>query len=380
MCFAAATTVLYFRPLPPATVSISTPRAYVGTAPTISWPNGQAAFSASGFDFLASNQADASVSTASIAKIITALCVLEKKPLAKGDLGPTLTMTSEDAQRYQTEVARDGTAFEVKAGDTLSEYEALEAILLPSANNIADSTAIWAFGSLDSYRSFAQAYVLEHGMTHTTIGPDASGFDASTKSTPSDLVALAKLALKNPVVMEIAGKSTAVIGDGVQIQNHNALLGSSGVTGLKTGRNDENSGALLFTATVGKGVQAVEVAGVVANAGSLTGSFTATAALLKAMANDFPTTNVAVKDNSVGTLRTAWGSTASVVALDTLSLQHWSGTTVYTYQDLQQVSGTKKETIGTLTAKADGRKKSVEIGVAAPASAPSLLWRITHIR
>lgn len=380
LCATAVPTTLYFRPLPAATITVTTPKEFKVAEPSIKWPTGQAAISASGFDFLAANQPDAEISTASIAKIITALCILEKKPLAKGESGPLLTMTDQDVLRYQTEVGRDGTAFAVKAGDTLSEYEALEAILLPSANNIADSTAVWAFGSLEAYRTYAQAYVVANGMTHTTIGPDASGFDASTKSTPSDLVKLAKLALKNPVIMDITGKPTAVIGDGVQINNHNALVGSNGVTGLKTGRNDDNSGALLFTANIGQGAQTVEVAGIVANAGSLGGSFTATTELLKSIANDFPVATIATTDSSVGEVRTAWGSTTALVAFDNLSLQHWSGSTVYTYHDLKEVSGTRKETVGTLTAKADGQKKSVEVGIRTPTAQPSLLWRITHIR
>lgn len=380
LCLVAAPTTLYFRPLPPATITVTTPKEFSAVAPSVKWPNGQAAFSADGFDFLAANQPDATVSTASIAKIITALCILEKKPLAKGESGPLLTMTGDDVQRYQTEVARDGTTFAVKAGDTLSEYEALEAILLPSANNIADSTAIWAFGSLDAYKAYAQAYVATNGMLHTTIGPDASGFDASTKSTPSDLVKLAKLARKNPVVMDIVAKPTAVIGDGVQIDNHNVLVGKGGVTGLKTGRNDENSGALLFTATVGSKPNVVEVAGLVANAGSLSGAFTATTDLIASITDDFPMTMIASKNSVVGTVRTAWGSTGNVVALDNLALQHWSGSTVYAYHDVQNVSGVKKETVGTLTAKSDGNKASVELGIVTPAKNPSILWRITHIR
>jgi D-alanyl-D-alanine carboxypeptidase (penicillin-binding protein 5/6) len=326
------------------------------------------------------NQPDTKVSTASIAKVITALCILEKKPLAEGESGPTLTMTSADVQRYQTEVARDGTAFAVSEGDVLTEYETLEAILLPSANNIADSAAIWTFGSIDAYRTYAQAFVIANGMTATTIGPDASGYDASTTSTPGDLVKLAKIALKNPVVMEIVGKPTAVIAGGTQIFNHNALVGKGGITGLKTGRNDDNSGALLFTAKLGEGASAVSVAGVVANAGSLSGALSGTTLLVSSLGDEFPTTVVASRNERVGTLRTAWGATTDIVALDDLSLQHWSGSTLYTYHETHSVPGTQSETVGTLNVKSDGRKATVKIGIQSPASGPSVLWRITHIR
>jgi D-alanyl-D-alanine carboxypeptidase (penicillin-binding protein 5/6) len=376
----AAPTVTYFRPLPPATVTVATKKELPGSSPSISWPSGHVAFSAEGYDFLAGSETNVKVSTASIAKVITVLCVLEKKPLNVGETGPTITMTAEDVQRYETEVARDGTAFAVAAGDTLTEYEMLEAILLPSANNIADTAAIWAFGSLDAYRTYAQAFVEEHGMTATVVGPDASGYDPSTTSTPSDLIKLAKLALKNPVVMNITGKSSAIIGDGVEIYNHNVLTGKNGVTGLKTGRNDENSGGLLFTANVGSGTDVVHVAGIVIDAGSLSAALSGTANLLTSLQDEFPMTIVAAKGVSVGTLRTAWGSETPVVAKNTLQIQHWSGSTVYTYSSLTPASGTQRETVGTLYAQGDGRKSSAILEVAQPAAGPSLWWRITHFR
>jgi len=373
-------TVLYFRPLPPASITITLPKSVKPTSSDISWPSGQAAFSAEGFDFLESNQADSKISTASIAKVITALCVLERKPLKLGEAGPTLTMGSEDVQRYQLELARDGTTFAVAEGDKLTEYEILQAILLPSANNIADSAAIWAFGSLNDYRAFAQNYVQSHNMTATTIGPDASGYDPSTTSTPSDLVKLAKIALKNSVIMEITGKPTATIGNDKVINNHNIMVGKDGITGLKTGRNDENSGGLLFTANVGEGSHTVKVAGIVTNAGSLSAALVGTAQLVVSLQKDFPVSVVAAKNSSVGSLHTAWGTTTSIVALNDVALQHWAGSAIYEYHDIRAVSGTRQETIGTIYAKADGRKSSAAIGVATPAAAPTIFWRITHIR
>lgn len=376
----AALGTLYFRPLPAATISISTPQQFTAAKPNISWPAGQAAFGAAGYDLLETNTSNSAVSTASIAKVITALCILEKKPIMRGEQGPLLTMGADDVARYRAEVARDGTTFAVNEGDQLSEYEALEAILLPSANNIADTAAIWAFGSLESYRSYAQAFVYRNGMSNTTIGPDASGYDPSTTSTPADLIKLAKLSLKNSVLMEIAGKQSAVIGDGVQINNHNLLAGKNGVTGLKTGRNDENSGALLFTATVGKGEQAVNLTGIVINAGTLSRALSGTSELIDSLSDEFPKSIIAKSGAVVGTARTAWGSTADIVAEKDLTIQHWAGSPVYSYHDIGTISGTKKEVVGTLYAKANGKQTAVKISIRHPATSPSILWRLTHLR
>jgi D-alanyl-D-alanine carboxypeptidase (penicillin-binding protein 5/6) len=43
----------------------------------------------------------------------------------------------------------------VQLGEELSEYQALQALLLPSANNIAETLARWAFGSIDAYNAYA---------------------------------------------------------------------------------------------------------------------------------------------------------------------------------------------------------------------------------
>lgn len=378
--FAGALTILYLRPLPPATIAISLPTEIAGISPTVTPPEGYYALSAEGFDFLYGQRVDDTVSTASIAKVITVLCILEKKPLRAGEAGPSIVISSDDARRYTEEIARDGTAFAVSEGETYSEYEMLEAILLPSANNIADSMAVWAFGNMENYRSYAQNYVRQQGMLSTVIGPDASGYDPATTSTPKDLVKLAEAALKNPVLMEIAGKREALIKGTTLIKNHNAIVGQNGVTGLKTGRNDVNSGTLLFTAKIGEGTETVNVAGVVANAGTLTGALSDSSILLESLQDDFPLTTILHKNAEAGMLRTAWGSTAKVVASDELSIRRWAGSKIYTYSVLKKSDGTHEENVGTVYAKSDGRKASVRLKLSTPLTGPSILWRLTHIR
>ncbi|WP_430334703.1 D-alanyl-D-alanine carboxypeptidase family protein [Rhodococcus sp. ACT016] len=189
--------------------------------------------------------------TASTAKVIAALTVLERMPLARGEDGPTLTMTEVDADRYREYAARGGSAVALGAGQEFTEYEMLVGMLLPSANNLADTLAVWAFGSLDDYRTAANALVRSLGMTSTTVGTDASGFSPTTKSTARDLTVLAAAALRNPVVAEIVAREEAVLpGVGV-VRNTNWLLGRPGVVGLKTGTTDEAGGVFLFAAKVG---------------------------------------------------------------------------------------------------------------------------------
>lgn len=206
--------------------------------------------------------------TASTAKVITALTVLEKFPLTPGAAGPKLVLDAADVQRHQDYAGRGGSSLAVYEGMRLTQYEMLQAMLLPSANNIADSLAVWAFGSMDAYAAAATSYVRSLGMVSTTIGPDASGFSPETKSTPADLALLARAAMKAPVVAEIVAQPAATIPGYGPVQNTNTLLGDSGVVGLKTGTSPAAGGVFLFAATVPIRGQQTMLVGAIMGAGS----------------------------------------------------------------------------------------------------------------
>src|SRR6266496_310492 len=175
---------------------------------------------------------------ASIAKLITALAILDKHPLKSfDDTGPSIPITEADEQLYRDYVAKNGTVVLVKAGVPLSERDALEAMLLPSANNVADTTAIWAFGSLKNYRSYASDWLRHHGLKETTIGIDASGLDPSTKSTASDLVRIGEMVLKDSIIARIVSLHSAYIPFAGPIPNYNAMVTKYNYTGLKPGES-----------------------------------------------------------------------------------------------------------------------------------------------
>ncbi len=155
-----------------------------GTALQPAWPDyGQAAIALGDGPVLASRGTQKPAATASTAKLITVLVILQKRPLKSGQDGPTITITAADVRNYERYVSVEGSVVPVSVGQQLTERDALEAILLPSANNIADTLAIWAFGSIDAYRSAATAWVKQHGLAHTRIGSDASGYAPDTVST-----------------------------------------------------------------------------------------------------------------------------------------------------------------------------------------------------
>lgn len=219
---------------------------------TPSWPNtpAAAAVGVKGAGVLAQTGDTKQRPIASIAKLITALAVLEKRPLKPGEAGPNINITEHDEKLYRDYVAKNGTVVLVKAGVPISERDALEAMLLPSANNVADTTAIWAFGSLKKYREFANNMLKKYSLRDTIVGSDASGLNPSTKSTASDLIGLGEIALNNPTIAEIAKLPAAYIPFAGDIPNYNGMVTKYGYSGLKPGESIEAGNTLLYSTDV----------------------------------------------------------------------------------------------------------------------------------
>ncbi len=371
---------LYFRPLPVGVVELHMPKAPAQTQPTIDWPErGQASIGAVGYDVNMSSTAPHSVSTASMAKVITVLTVLSKKPLRPGQTGPTITMTNDDVRRYQTQLAQNGSHLAVSEGETFTEYQMLEAILLPSANNMADSLAVWAFGSLEAYQKQAQAYVNEHGLKNTHIGPDASGFDPSTTSTTADLTQLGKLALENPVVMKVAGTKSVTFETAGEVSNTNRLLGGV-LTGLKTGMNDGNSGGFIFTSTIPLATKKVYVTGAIVNAAGSSDAVSEAAKLATSMQDEFEVVTYAGKGQIVGTFKTPWGAETDVLAAQTVAVTRWRANAVWHYEKLSETDGTTSQSVGSVSVKTNGDSAKSDLVLANPVAKPSAIWRLTHLR
>ena len=89
--------------------------------------------------------------TASVAKIMTAYIILKDHPLKFDENGPTLTITNNDVQEYLADKKNGQSVVKVKAGEKLNERQMLEALLLPSANNIATILARWDLGSVRNF-------------------------------------------------------------------------------------------------------------------------------------------------------------------------------------------------------------------------------------
>jgi len=377
VCLLALGTINFCRPLPTpiATLTLATPAA--STAPDLAWPGGgQAAVAAAGYGLLGTSGDSRPLATASIAKVITALCVLQKQPLTLGATGPSYTVSAADVARYETQVTQGGSLLPVEQGEKLTEYQALEALMLPSANNIADSLAAWVFGGHSNYAAYATSFLQQHGLDNTHIGVDASGYDSSTTSTASDLTNLGLLAQRNPVLMEIAGKTEATLPIVGTVTNYDTILGQNGITGLKTGNNDVDTGAFLFTATAHIGGQTIPLTGSVMGAPDLASALSDSSQLAGSLGRGFESVTVVSAGQSVGNEQTAWGARVPITAASDLQLVRWKGTPLSLKHQLNQ--GVRSGVIGELKASAGQPEAHTKLQLARPLPAPSFWWRLTR--
>lgn len=238
----------YLRPIPSFTPKLSGLKVPAAESVQLPFPSyGQAAVAEDSFGLLASSGQQTPAPMASTAKIVTALAVLKKQPLEPDQTGPILTLTDNDVAIYNNYKAQDGSVAEVQAGEQISEYQALEAMLIPSANNMADTLAIWAFGSLDNYSTYANQMLKDMGAGNTKV-VGASGFMSGSVSTAEDLVKLGQALMKNPVLAQIVNQRSVALPVAGEVTNYNWLLGGDGVVGIKTGNTDEAGGCFLWAA------------------------------------------------------------------------------------------------------------------------------------
>lgn len=237
--------------LPPGAVRGSLPASFIapGTPPAIAAPaSGSLALDTSVDGTVASVRADAVRPIGSVAKTMTALLVLRQRPLPAGADGPVLSMTQADVALYRQTVAEQGSFVPVTAGERLSERQLLLALMLPSANNIAETLARWIGGTRDAFIAMLNATAAALQMTHTHFA-DPSGYSPQTVSSAGDLVLLGRAATAVPALMQIVTTQSATLPDGLVLRNLDSLLaGEPGWIGIKTGWTPAAGGCLLFAA------------------------------------------------------------------------------------------------------------------------------------
>jgi len=255
-------------PAPPpaaATVTLSVPPSSTipGTPPVLPWPaQGQAVVEVAGIGRLGSSGVPKPAPIASVAKVMTAYVVLADHPLTPGSDGPTLTVSPAEAAAYPAQLAANQSLVKVTAGEVLTERQALTALLLPSADNIAQILARWDAGGAPAFVARMNATAARFGMTDTRY-TDPSGLDHGTVSTAADQVKLAERAMTVPALAQLVALPRATLPVACLVTNYNTLIGQDGIVGIKTGSTLAAGGCLVFAARFTVGGREVLVLGAV---------------------------------------------------------------------------------------------------------------------
>ncbi|MFF4574884.1 D-alanyl-D-alanine carboxypeptidase [Streptomyces sp. NPDC001410] len=360
-----------FRPLPQPTLALTTKDTFTfeGDLANIPWPSqGQAALDVQGIGTFGSSGTQKPVPIASVAKVMTAYLILREHPLKSGEDGPKIKI--DKPAEEQSDAGQESTV-PVTAGDSISEREALEAILLPSANNVARLLARWDSGSEKAFVTKMNATAKKLGMTNTTY-TDPSGLTDSTVSTAVDQVKLAKKAMEQPAFREVAAMMSYVDYKGAKHNNYNRLVGYNNVVGIKTGTTTSALGNLVFAAKqqVGGETRTIIGAAMRQPAGGsdntiISGVLDAGDKLIRAAQGALKSATILKKGTVVGYVDDGLGGRTPIVATKDVTAAGWAGLKVKLSFTSDAVPHTAKAgtKVGSLTV-GDGSAGAVTVPVA----------------
>ena len=367
-------------PLPSSTASVlQEPFVSGDSVPPAVPPFGVSAVVANDFGALGLAPTNDVVPIASMTKVITALMVLKARPLQPNEAGPTITFVQADIDQIDAVIAQNGTYSDVSVGDTTTERDALYALMLNSSNNIAGSLAVWAYGSIDAFLVETAAWLAQQGLADTVVA-DASGLSADNRSSSSDLIAIGRLALANPTLAAIVGTRSIEVPLFGQLVNTNTLIGTSGVTGIKTGTTDEAGACLLYSATFTVARESITLFGVTTGAALQTELQPALATYVASLEAGFHEVRLADPTTPVATVTTPWNTTSTIVPAKAVTAVTWSDTPVTVTVRLEDIrGGGAGSTVGTMTFDTPRGEQVVDLVLETDLTDPGPLWRFGHV-
>jgi len=372
----------YFRPLPTtAATSIVPASERLGIAPVLPWPAaGEAGLFVEGAGEVGSSGGKSPVPMASTAKIMTALLVLEDRPLAVGQPGPVISVTQADVATFIAERNQNESVLPVAAGEHLSEYQLLQGLLLPSASNYADMLARWDAGDVATFVNRMNMRAAALGMSATHYA-DVSGFSPLSVSIPSDLVTLGRTAMQQPVFAEIVAQPQATLPVAGVVHNLDALLGQGGVVGIKTGHTDQSGGCFVVAADLTiDGAPARTYGAVMGQPNALAGAFSATTTLLHAVSPVLHLRPVVHRNDVIASYRTPWDEAGAIVADQSIAWVLIDGTVVVRRVTLDDLPSTLPagSRVGTMFVEAGAHRAEVPLVTATAINGPDAGWRLTR--
>lgn len=377
----------YFRSLPPASASVILPRQanFPGARPSLPWPPLAAgSLAVEGVGSLGGQYSSEQRPLASVTKLVTALVVLKQHPLAVGQSGPEITVSASDAAAYRTDAAQRQSVVAVVPGERLSELEALEAMLVPSANNVARLLARWSAGSIPAFVADMNAEAAALGLRHThLVGP--AGLNAGSVGTAADMVRLGEAVLANPVLAQIVQMPQVTLPAAGTVYNYDYVLGHDGIIGIKTGSTTSSGGNFVFAARrllAGRSVTVVGAVLGVTGAQPLTSALSAGEALVNAAFDSLKVATVLPRGRKVVVIKAKWGAQVVAGTSRAVSLFGFPGEPVRLSVAPAPALASKKlaklvagERLATVVVRAGGQAVAVPVLAPGPVPAAPVKWR-----
>jgi serine-type D-Ala-D-Ala carboxypeptidase (penicillin-binding protein 5/6) len=376
----------WLRPLPPPTVvSLTTPVHVPGTAPSLPWPSsGEAALDVGGLGSLGQTRASQPAPIATLAGVLTAYVVLKDHPIPTGGAtGPTISVTPQTLAAYRAGSAAGEPEIPVAAGETLTELDALEGLLIDSGNDMATLLADWDAGTTPAFVAKMNATALSLGLRHTHI-TDPSGADPGTVSTPSDLILLGEAAMRTPVFSQIVSLGQTSLPAAGLHYNADFDLGQDGIVGIAAGADTAANGCFLFAAQKTVNGQTITLYGAVLGQSGPNGPDTAAVdagdALVKAALAAITAVPVVAAGRVVGDLSTPWGSSAPVVVAGPVTVAAWPGLSLPLTARLRHLTEplAAGSTVGVLRLRQGSSVITAALKSTASLSGPPAFWRLTR--
>jgi D-alanyl-D-alanine carboxypeptidase (penicillin-binding protein 5/6) len=355
------------------------------------WPTqGQAAVAIPSISTtaVASTHQQRAVPIASLAKLMTAYLVLKHLPLAVGSQGPVITISAADEQQYYDDVVQDQSSVQVTAGEHLTEYQLLQALLTRSANNVAQLLATWVAGSEAAFVNQMNQTAARLGLADTHFA-DASGFSSATRATAKAIATIAAIDMRNPVFDRIVNEHTVTLPLVGTLPNIVARIGTSNVVGIKSGYTIWSGGCAAIATKESTKVGTIEAVAVVLDQQG-PASLHHAASIAERLANEASSgvirTTVARWHQSIGSLRVPW--MASTQPASNLMLSHaltanlWPGQRV-TYQlhliDASALIGAAPGSVaGYLQVLWPLHSERINVVTTERIPAPGNWWRLMH--
>ncbi|WP_295854056.1 D-alanyl-D-alanine carboxypeptidase [uncultured Microbacterium sp.] len=373
----AATTLLWpLNAVMPTTRPVAVqPIAAAAAVPA--WPaEGEAAIAIDGVPDTLSSSASAPESIASITKIVTALVVLDRLPLAPGEQGKSYDFTQADSADYWQYRARGESSLDVPAGGSLTQLQMLQGMLIASANNYAQRLSTDLFGTDAAFSAAATQYLAERGIEGITI-VNPTGIEAGNTATPAALIALAERALANPVIAEIVRTPELTLPGAGTFKNGNALLADPGVVGVKTGTLDAWN--LLTAKDITVGAATVRAYAAVLGQPGPDSRNQAARDLFARIEQELQPKPSVPAGTLVGKAETLWGPDIDLVTASDATVVLWNGGAAQTSTSFSLGDTTAAgSTVGTLTATGPVDADTVDVKLTGEIDPPSPWWRLTH--